>query len=117
VFGKQNEMGFIADFTVIKKALREILAELDHRLILPSNNPDIEIEEAGDNVNLSILGKTYSLPAEDVIRIDTRSTTAEDLARYILDKIKPIIVSENVGAVEVGLDEGVGQGAWARWEA
>ena len=35
VRGRQGEKGFIMDFNEVKKALAEIVEELDHRFLLP----------------------------------------------------------------------------------
>jgi 6-pyruvoyl-tetrahydropterin synthase len=88
--------------------------ELDHKMLVPTQNPHLKITKKGDNIIISHGKKTYSFPKEDVLELDIPSATAEGLARYILDKIGPRLKSPNIEEIEVGLDEGVGQGAWAK---
>ena len=114
IIGKPNEKHIIADFGFIKGILREICDELDHKVILPQDNRDLKVNVEGGKVHVTMGKKEYSFPEEDVIILDIPSATAEALARYILDKIAPIIMSNNLEEIDLGLDEGVGQGAWAK---
>jgi len=39
--------GLVQDFNLIKKKVREIVEELDHRMLLPSNAKEMKIERTG----------------------------------------------------------------------
>jgi hypothetical protein len=49
---------------------------------------------------------------EDCILLPIDSTSAENLAHYILDRaLEKITASKRIKSVEIGVDEGLGQGA------
>jgi 6-pyruvoyltetrahydropterin/6-carboxytetrahydropterin synthase len=112
--GRPNEQHIIADFGLVKEVLREVCEVLDHKVLLPKGNPDLKVRVEDGKVHVVMGKKDYSFPEEDVLVLDIPSATAEALARYILDLIAPRIVSDNLEEIDLGLDEGVGQGAWAR---
>jgi len=112
--GRPNDQHIIADFGLVKGVLREVCEELDHKVLLPNDNPHLKVKVDDGKVHVSMGEKEYSFPEEDVLVLDIPSATAEALARYILDRIAPRIVSDNLEEIDLGLDEGVGQGAWAK---
>jgi 6-pyruvoyltetrahydropterin/6-carboxytetrahydropterin synthase len=112
--GRPNADHIIADFGEIKKILRELCDEMDHKMLVPLKNRQLKVAHKGKNVILTTGEKSYSFPKEDILELDIPSATAEGLARYILDRISPRLKRPNIEEIEVGLDEGVGQGAWAK---
>ena len=112
VTGTLNEHGIILDFEIIKNALREVIEELDHKLLVPVNNKRFKIQE-DDAIHIYLDDKAYKFPKEDVIFLAIESATAEALAKYILEKLMSSInIPKNVSLIEIGVDEGWGQGAW-----
>lgn len=111
--GSLNEHGIILDFEIIKNALREVIIDLDHKLLIPTKNKRFQITD-GEDMLISLDGdKQYQIPKEDVILVNIESATAEALANYILEKLIMIIeIPPNVRTIEIGVDEGWGQGAW-----
>jgi len=112
VHGSLNEYGLILDFEIVKNAIREIISELDHKLIMPTRSSHFKIE-TGPEVKVYLGEKEYKFPEEDVIMIEVSSATAESLANYILEKLTSTMeIPKNVTKIEIGVDEGWGQGAW-----
>jgi 6-pyruvoyltetrahydropterin/6-carboxytetrahydropterin synthase len=110
--GTLNEHGIILDFEIIKNALREVIIDLDHKLLVPTRNKRFQVIE-DDNIKIILDDKKYKFPKEDVIFLDIDSATAESLASYILKNLLEIIdIPSNVTSIEIGVDEGWGQGAW-----
>jgi len=106
--------GFIMDFGIVKKRVREMASALDHKFMLPVNHPSISISDTGDgSIEMDAGGKRYVLPVEDIIMLDLGFTTAEHLAEYFLEEICSILRDrKGLESVKVGVDEGPGQGAW-----
>jgi len=103
------------DFRLIKNMLKNISEMLDHRMLIPSESPMVKILD--DRVEIVNKNKIYKFPREDCAILPIKSTSAENLAAYILDEIIKKIKEENlnnVEEVEIGLDEGFGQGARVR---
>ncbi len=125
-----GEFGFVCDFKLLKNAVKEICNELDHKLLVPLNHPNLKynINDNNNNNNNNKNNKTvnftyinnnkikeYKLPLEDVVLLNLKSTTAEDLSIYFAEKIKnKLEKSNNIGNInyiEVTVNEGIGQGA------
>jgi len=112
VVGKPDEKGIILDFSILKDALRETVGILDHKILIPEKSGIVTIEKEKDNIKLNSLGKLYVFPMNDCVLLPISSTSAEKLAKYILDSIaEKIPFSKQIESIEIGVDEGFGQGA------
>jgi len=110
--GSRGENGMIMDFIDLKRALRDIAEEFDHRILLPGNSPRLMIE-VGDEIEVTTAGKRYVFPPEDVLILDAIESSAEEVARVILERVlQEIEFPETVTRVELGIDEERGQSAW-----
>lgn len=113
--GKPNEQGIIMDFVTLKKALRELISPIDHKTIIPSKSDAIKIvkDESRGQLNVKLKeGKFYSFPLEDVVLLDIKTSSAEELGEYFMRQlIASDVIPDNVDEIEIGVDEGRGQGA------
>ena len=110
--GKPDSKGIIVDFSLLKDVLREVVNELDHKILIPEKSNAAKIEKAGDSVKIDSLGKQYVFPVNDCVFLPISSTSAENLAQYILEQvIKKFSPSKQIESIEIGVDEGFGQGA------
>ena len=111
--GDVGKDGMVMDFIPLKKELRALAEELDHRVLVPANSKKITVA-LGDEVFIKADGKKYALPKEDVVLLPTEESSAEELCRYILGKVVDLVVfPSNVKEIEVGVHEELGQSAWA----
>ena len=111
--GKPDKKGIIIDFSLIKAFLKEIVNELDHRVLIPDKSTIVKIEKKNDSIKIASLGKQYVFPLSDCVFLPIYSTSAENLSKYILEKlIEKIPASKQINFIEIGVDEGYGQGAW-----
>lgn len=114
--GEIDENHMLADFGEMKKALRSMVSELDHRVIIPTMNSEIKISEddTGNTITVDMLEKRYMFPLADVVKVPLRATTVEALSNYLLDRfISTANIPGGVTEVSLGVDEGFGQGAWS----
>jgi len=110
IFGEKNKEGYIIDFSLIKSALKDVVNELDHKILIPEKNSSV-IEDKKE-VRMTSDGKTYVFPVEDCIFLPFGSITAENLAEYVLNIIiSKIKFPKNIKKIEIGVDEGYGQGS------
>jgi len=110
--GKLDNKGIIMDFSLLKEGLRKISNKLDHRVLIPEKSNVINIKKKDDSIEIISLGKKYVFPSNDCIFLPIESTSAENLASYILDEvIDNISLPKEVDSIEIGVDEGYGQGA------
>ncbi|KAA0004372.1 MAG: 6-pyruvoyl tetrahydropterin synthase family protein [Thermoplasmata archaeon] len=112
VEGEADEMGIVIDFGELKRAMKKIADEIDHHMIVPEKG-EIEISRSNGEVEIIFGKKRYVFPEEDCIILPIDSSSAESLASYVLERIiEEMKMPENVREIEVGIDEGYGQGAW-----
>ncbi|MCD6473572.1 MAG: 6-pyruvoyl tetrahydropterin synthase family protein [Thermoplasmata archaeon] len=104
--------GVVMDFVELKNRIRSITEELDHRILIPTKG-DLKINVKDDEVEVIHKGKRFVFPKEDCAFIPVESSSAENLASYILQKLVELSFPSNVEEIGVGIDEGYGQRAWA----
>lgn len=103
--------GVIMDFISVKEFLRGIAAELDHLVLIPKHDPGVKIDK--DTVRYVMGEKEFVFPKSDCILLDIRVTSAETLAEFVLQRVlDKVRFPKNVKMIEIGVDEGKGQGAW-----
>jgi 6-pyruvoyltetrahydropterin/6-carboxytetrahydropterin synthase len=110
--GTPDEKGIIMDFSQIKETLREIVSDIDHKILVPEKSKTAKISKERETVTIISLDKKYSFPIQDCIFLPITSTSAENLSEYLLNTLlKKIEIPKNIKFIEIGIDEGYGQGA------
>jgi len=87
VQGPLDENFYVFDFIALKKAAKVIVDELDHFMLLPTNNPVIHIQEQGAEVHAQYKDRRWIFPRGDCVLLPIENTTAELLARYIAQRL------------------------------
>ena len=110
--GKPDSKGIIMDFSLVKDKLKDIVNMLDHKILVPEKGKSIKIKRLKDQIEIILLEKRYIFPISDCIFLPIESTSAENLASYILEQfLDKISLTEDIEEIEIGVDEGFGQGA------
>src|SRR5690554_225843 len=83
--GAVDDEGMICDFSIVKRTLRNWLDdEVDHRLLVPTQSPALELKQEGDQISLTWQFSDQSLsvtgPAQAFALVDAESITAESVA-------------------------------------
>lgn len=111
--GDIGEQGMVMDFVVLKRKLREMVDEMDHAVLLPARSEVVRIDVDGEGVHVESLGKRYTFPKTDVRLLPVPTTTAEEMAKYMAERMAAEAeVPANVRSLSIGLDEERGQTAW-----
>ncbi|MBN1910812.1 MAG: 6-pyruvoyl tetrahydropterin synthase family protein [Pirellulales bacterium] len=114
VTGPLGAEGYVVDFVALRRALKEILAELDHRVLLPTGHEAIRVQAGEDEVEVVFQRRRWVFPRGDCVLLDLANTTAELLARWLARRLAAS-VAELTGApperIRVELAEGTGQAA------
>lgn len=111
--GDIGDEGMIMDFVVLKKELKAIIEELDHKTLLPTLSDDVKLDIGEESVEAISCGKRYVFPRMDVTLLDIPTTTAEEMSKMMtLRMVDDIRFPPNVRSVSIGLDEERGQTAW-----
>ena len=109
--GSIGPEGVIIDFISVKEFLRKVASELDHKVLVPMKAPGVS--EDGKSIRYSVKDKEYMFPREDCAFLDVKVASAEEIANFVLKRfLDTVHLPENVTRVEIGVDEGEGQGAW-----
>ena len=105
----------VFDFLDIKPIVRVLCDELDHKILLPQNNPHLSFIHEGQNVVLSCRdGARFSLPQSDVLFLPIPNTSAERLAFYLNEQLRARVLALfqfSFKEIEVEVEETPGQSA------
>jgi 6-pyruvoyltetrahydropterin/6-carboxytetrahydropterin synthase len=109
------ESDMVFDFLDIKPIVREVCDSLDHKVLLPSENPQLLLSEEDNNYKIETPDKSYfSLPKSDVKILPIPNTSAERLAVYLAYEIKSLVKQRFnfvFSSLEVEVEETPGQSA------
>jgi 6-pyruvoyltetrahydropterin/6-carboxytetrahydropterin synthase len=119
VAGPLDDNFMVLDFLELKRLLREIAEELDHRVMLPRHNPVLRLEEsAGEVAVLFQDHKRWIFPREDCVILPIANTTAELIAAWIAGRLRAELGRRGFASparIRVEVEEAPGQSA--RYEA
>jgi 6-pyruvoyltetrahydropterin/6-carboxytetrahydropterin synthase len=112
--GPLDENFYVVDFVRIKRMMKQICDELDHRVLLPLHNPQIELEQNEESVSVRYKHRHFLFPREDVVLLPIPNTTAEMLATHIcgraLEELQNLGVRQ-LSWIEIEVEESAGQAA------
>ena len=86
--GKPDSDDIIIDFLYLDKMLNNLLSEWDHYVLLPSNNPNMEINVRENNLDIKYGIRFYSIPNDEVKVLDCTNVTTEALTRLLGEKVQ-----------------------------
>jgi 6-pyruvoyltetrahydropterin/6-carboxytetrahydropterin synthase len=112
VFGSLNNEQMVIDFIVLRDAMRDLISELDHRVILPTQHPKIRVATTGDSIEATFDDRRWVFPHGDCALLPVTNTTAERLAEYLARRLVAELANK-LGAkparLRVEVDECYGQ--------
>ena len=110
--GPVDDLGYVAEFGWLKKVVRELLARLDHRVLIAEDCPELRVAGEAGQVRVYWRDDSWSFPVGDVVRLPVKNTTAELLASYIWSEIRArLSTPEAWGRLSVEVEETPGQRA------
>lgn len=120
VEGDLGENGYVLDFRELKRAVAAICRELDERVLLPERSECLRIETRGESVEVRTEdGSRFVLPRADVRLLPIAHSSAEELSRYILERLRATLAAGpgcSLRAIEVRVREARNQSARCRSE-
>ena len=112
------ESWYVYDFVALKRTMRRLCDEIDHRVLLPLHNPKLEVREEGDTVTvLYEAAVRYVFPRRDCAMLPIPNTTVEMLARYLANRLRGELAPDKVSllrVIEIEVEENFGQSAFYR---
>ena len=80
--------GTLVDFAVLKRALRDVCAELDEHMLLPLQSDRVTVRTEGEDVAVTEGSRHFLFPRNDVCLLPIPNTTCEALAAYVLTEVR-----------------------------
>ncbi|HEV8264455.1 MAG TPA: 6-carboxytetrahydropterin synthase [Gemmatimonadales bacterium] len=116
--GLEPESWFVLDFVALKRLMKRLTDELDHRVLLPKDNPKLTIAQDAEAVRVAYDGRPrYVFPARDCVILPIPNTTVEMLAQYLAGRVRTELASAGavrLKAIEIEVEENFGQSATYR---
>jgi len=116
--GLEPESWYVLDFVALKRLMKRLTDELDHKVLLPIQNPKLQVREQGDSVAVAVNGRPrYVFPKMDCALLPIPNTTVEMLAQYLAGRVcRELTASPGVAlrTIEVEVEENFGQSATYR---
>lgn len=120
VEGPLDENHYVFDFITLKHRTKAIVDELDHRMMLPTRNRVILLEESPRCMRVRYKDREWVFPRDDCVLLPIENTTAELLARYIGERLREDLrkAYQYVPQVlRVEVEESFGQSATYEWRS
>jgi 6-pyruvoyltetrahydropterin/6-carboxytetrahydropterin synthase len=112
------ESWYVVDFSAVKKIMRKLTAELDHKVLLPLENPRLQVATRDGSVQVAYENKPrYVFPERDCALLPIPNTTVEMLATLLAQRLAQELVeagAKTVTALELEVEENFGQSATYR---
>ncbi|MGH7511571.1 MAG: 6-pyruvoyl trahydropterin synthase family protein [Gemmatimonadales bacterium] len=112
------EAFFVLDFSVLKQITRRFVDEIDHKVLLPTQNPKLAFHEDGDRLRVDYFGRpTYVFPRRDCALLPIQNSTAEMLAQYLGAQVRDELNRggyTHLTLLELEVEENYGQSATYR---
>jgi 6-pyruvoyltetrahydropterin/6-carboxytetrahydropterin synthase len=111
--------GYVLDFGLVKRLAHQLCQELDERTLVPMRSDCLRIRTAAGEVEVvTETGDQFRFPAADVCLLPIAHSSAEELAQYLLGRLREALAREagerGLVALEVGVAEAPGQVAYCR---
>jgi 6-pyruvoyltetrahydropterin/6-carboxytetrahydropterin synthase len=116
--GDLDENAYVFDFIALKHRTKAITDELDHRMMLPTRNPHIRVEERPRSVHVRYRDREWLFPRDDCVLLPVENTTAELLACYIAERLADELLrlhQYRPRVLRVEVEESIGQSATCEW--
>jgi 6-pyruvoyltetrahydropterin/6-carboxytetrahydropterin synthase len=119
--GELVEGELVVDFIPFKPMFKKLCDDLDHRTLLPRDNPHLEIIEEESRVQARHRdGSVFQFPKQDVLILPLPNTSTEMLARHLAHRLFDLLPTElpssSVHAIEIQVEESRGQSGICRLE-
>ena len=110
-----DEAFFVLDFSVLKQIARRHVDAIDHKVLLPTQNPKLSSHEDGDRIRVDYFGEpAYVFPRRDCALLPIQNSTAEMLAQYLGTRVRDELKRlehTHVTLLELEVEENYGQSA------
>lgn len=111
----EDESWWVFDFVTLNRIMRGLCDEIDHKVLLPLENPRLQVVEEGESVTVAYEGKPrYLFPRSDCALLPVPNTTVEMLAELLATRLRTELETmgaRGLTAIEMEIEENFGQSA------
>lgn len=105
----------VFDFLNIKPIVRAVCDSLDHKLLIPSKNSHLRIDQQDKNYVFTTKDESiFSIPKTDVLLLPIENTSAERIAEFLAFQIQDKVFEQynfTFKELEIEVEETPGQAA------
>jgi 6-pyruvoyltetrahydropterin/6-carboxytetrahydropterin synthase len=116
--GEVGDQGYVVDFVAVQDTVKDLVGELDHRVLLPRQHPGLRVTTENDEITVRFGSRRWVFPQSDCRLLDLSNTTSEMLARWIGHRLLERLETRlgfRAEAAKIELREGGGQSAVWEW--
>ena len=111
--------GYVLDFGLVKRVARGLCEELDERVLVPAESDCLTVAVDDASVQVTTAeGDRFQFPRRDCVVLPIVHSSAEEIAAYLLGRLRELLAAEvggrGIAALEVGVAEAPGQVAYCR---
>ncbi len=117
VEGGLDENGYVFDFIALRDTTQQLVAGLDHRMLLPTQHPTIHVTSDDTEVTARFETRRWVFPRDECVLLPIPNTTAELIAQWLGEQLAAEIgkrEGHTIDTLRVDVEENFGQ--WARCE-
>lgn len=114
----EGELGadsWVWDFGDLKRTVKSILDELDHRFILQRDSPVLSVADRDETWEVRFQDRCYVFPKAEVASLPIDNSTAERLAEWVAGRLAAALRERDerrLRQLRVGVEEMPGQSGW-----
>ena len=113
VEGALTEDAWVLDFGDVKRIGEALCQQLDHRFLLPRDNPALDVSDLDDAWQIAVAGRRYVIPKSDACLLPLDNPTAERLAEWFCHRLAEALADRgNITSITVGVEEAPDQAGW-----
>jgi 6-pyruvoyltetrahydropterin/6-carboxytetrahydropterin synthase len=113
-----EEAWFVFDFVILKRIMKQLCDEIDHKVLLPLESQRVRVTKDGECVRVTVDGKPrYVFPLSDCALLPVPNTTVEMLAELLTARLRAeldAMAARGLTAIEMEVEENFGQSAVCR---
>jgi 6-pyruvoyltetrahydropterin/6-carboxytetrahydropterin synthase len=118
VAGPLDDNHYVIDFVALEEELGRIIGPWDHRVLLPTQHPQIRVHVDADEVTATFAKRRWVFPREDCQLLPVANTTSERLAELVVQRLVDALQTRlhlRPDTVRVEIGESGGQAAICDW--
>ena len=111
--GELDQSGVVLDFITFKPMVKQVCDDLDHRTLIQTKNPIINVHQRAREVEIVYKKQKLLLPRGDVILLPLVNTSTELLAEHVAKQVRRRVRQKfpatKITFMQVAVEEARGQ--------